>query len=108
MLIHKFGFDTKNFLLLDEIEKSSKAKLRPALSECLIELNQLTVKWPAAGEKEDNTLTDISFNVRPGQVFAIVGQVGCGKVMYAFGNCSFVLCRTFFNLLLINIYRVHY
>jgi ABC-type bacteriocin/lantibiotic exporter with double-glycine peptidase domain len=43
-------------------------------------LNQLTVKWPAAGEKEDNTLTDISFNVRPGQVFAIVGQVGCGKV----------------------------
>ncbi|EFX68457.1 ATP-binding cassette, sub-family C, member 4 [Daphnia pulex] len=69
----------ENFLLLDEIEKSSKAKLRPALSECLIELNQLTVKWPAAGEKEDNTLTDISFNVRPGQVFAIVGQVGCGK-----------------------------
>jgi ABC-type bacteriocin/lantibiotic exporter with double-glycine peptidase domain len=77
---NSFGFDTKNFLLLDEIEKSSKAKLRPALSECLIELNQLTVKWPAAGEKEDNTLTDISFNVRPGQVFAIVGQVGCGKV----------------------------
>ena len=68
-------------MLLDEIEKNSKANPRPALSDCLIELNQLTVKWPAAGEKEDNTLTDISFNVRPGQVFAIVGQVGCGKVI---------------------------
>ncbi|XP_057378671.1 LOW QUALITY PROTEIN: ATP-binding cassette sub-family C member 4-like [Daphnia carinata] len=69
----------ENFLLLDEVEKNAEAKVRPAISECLIELNQLTVKWPAAGDKEDNTLTDISFNVRPGQVFAVVGQVGSGK-----------------------------
>nr|WEU39104.1 NIES ABC protein [Daphnia magna] len=69
----------ENFLLLDEIEKNSQAKVHPALSDCLVELNQLTVKWPAAGEKEDNTLTNISFTIRPGQVFAIVGQVGSGK-----------------------------
>ncbi len=69
--------------MLDEIERSVDAKVRPPLSECLIELNQLTVKWPAAGEKEDYTLTDISFNVRPGQVFAVVGQVGSGKVSWA-------------------------
>ncbi|KZS03178.1 ATP-binding cassette, sub-family C, member 4 [Daphnia magna] len=69
----------ENFLLLDEIEKNAQAKVHPALSDCLVELNQLTVKWPAAGEKEDNTLTNISFTIRPGQVFAIVGQVGSGK-----------------------------
>lgn len=72
----------QNFLLLDEIEKNAQAKVHPALSDCLVELNQLTVKWPAAGEKEDNTLTNISFTIRPGQVFAIVGQVGSGKVSH--------------------------
>jgi ABC-type glutathione transport system ATPase component len=68
--------------MLDEIERTADAKIRPPISECLIELNQLTVKWPAAGEKEDNTLTDISLNIRPGQIFAVVGQVGSGKVSY--------------------------
>lgn len=67
-------------MLLDEIEKKQEVKTRLPLSECLIELNQLTVKWPAAGEKEDDTLKDISINVRPGQVLAVVGQVGAGKV----------------------------
>ncbi|XP_057378654.1 ATP-binding cassette sub-family C member 4-like [Daphnia carinata] len=69
----------ENFLLLDEVEKNAEAKVRPAISDCLVDLNQLTAKWPAAGEKEHNTLTNISFTIRPGQVFAIVGPVGSGK-----------------------------
>lgn len=67
-------------MLLDEIEKSSTKQPRPPISECIVELNQLTVKWPAAGEKDDDTLTDISFTTRPGKVLAVVGQVGSGKV----------------------------
>lgn len=75
-----YTFGMQKFLLLDEIEKNPEAKIRPPISECLVELNQLTTKWPAAGEKEDDTLADISFNVRPGQVLAVIGQVGSGKV----------------------------
>ena len=65
--------------MLDEIDTTEEVK-RPSLSDCLIDVNQLTVKWPAAGETEDNTLTDLTFTVRPGQLLAIVGQVGAGKV----------------------------
>jgi len=53
----------------------------------LIDLKQVTVKWPAAAEKEDNTLTDVSLRVKPGKVLAVVGQVGSGKV-----TTSFLLC----------------
>lgn len=70
----------QKFLLLDEVGKLDSAE-RPPLSDCGIDLNQVTVKWPAAAESEENTLTDISFTVRPGQVLAVVGQVGAGKVM---------------------------
>ena len=65
--------------MLDEIDTEMDVK-RPNLSDCLIDVNQLTVKWPAAAETEDNTLTDLSFTVRPGQLLAVVGQVGAGKV----------------------------
>jgi len=65
--------------MLDEIDATEEVK-RPNLSDCLIDVNQLTVKWPAAGETEDNTLTDLTFTVRPGQLLAVVGQVGAGKV----------------------------
>ena len=53
---------------------------RPPLNECQVDLKQVTVKWPAATEGEGNTLTDISFTARAGQVLAVVGQVGSGKV----------------------------
>ena len=44
----------------------------------LIELDRVTAKWPSA--TEGNTLSNLSFTVRPGQVMAVVGQVGSGKV----------------------------
>lgn len=65
---------------MDEVKNEPELEVRQPLSECIVELNHATVKWPAAGEKEDHTLIDISFTVRPGQVLAIVGQVGAGKV----------------------------
>ena len=43
-------------------------------------MDKLNVKWPAAGDTEDNTLTDLTFTVRVGQLLAVVGHVGAGKV----------------------------
>lgn len=48
----------------------------------MIDLNEVVVKWPSADEAEDNTLTDVSFSVKSGQLLAVVGQVGSGKVLH--------------------------
>ena len=58
-------------------------EIRPKLEDCSIIFDRVTVKWPAAGEQEDNTLTDISFTVQPGQILAVVGHVGSGKVSFS-------------------------
>ena len=74
----------QNFLTLDEITDSGSCETkRPDLSDCLVEVDQLTVKWPSIEEEETegNTLTDFSLTVRPGQLLIVVGQVGAGKVL---------------------------
>ena len=75
----------QNFLTLDEITDSGSncETKRPDLSDCLVEVDQLTVKWPSIEEEETegNTLTNISLTVRPGQLLIVVGQVGAGKVL---------------------------
>jgi len=73
----------KDFLLLDE-KSTEEIISRPKLEDCKIDCQNVTVKWPAAAETEDNTLTDVSFSVSPGQVLAVVGQVGSGKVILVF------------------------
>ena len=81
------------FLLLDEISdeqdncnSDNKAvedlefdNPTSASVEYSIEVNDVTVKWPSAGENE--ALTDITFKVESGQLLAIVGRVGAGKVL---------------------------
>ncbi len=67
-------------MLLDE-KSTEEIISRPKLEDCKIDCQNVTVKWPAAAETEDNTLTDVSFSVSPGQVLAVVGQVGSGKVI---------------------------
>ena len=67
--------------MLDEITNSNCETKRPILSDCLLEVNQLTTKWPTVEEQnEGNTLTDVSLTARPGQLLIVVGQVGAGKV----------------------------
>lgn len=77
-------FVWKNFLLLSEKnEKETSEKQRGSSS---IECTKATVKWPSQNiaNKQDgaNTLTDISFTVKPGEITAIIGQVGSGKVFF--------------------------
>ena len=74
-----FSFFCQKFLLLDEMVQIESSE-RPPLNECQVDLKQVTVKWPAATEGEGNTLTDISFTAQAGQILAVVGQVGSGKV----------------------------
>lgn len=68
-------------MLLDEVSDSSVPYKRPQSDECGVDLTEVTVKWPIADEQEGNTLKNISFGVKPGQVLAIVGHVGSGKVI---------------------------
>jgi len=52
----------------------------PAPASCGVVLENVTVKWPASADEEENTLTDVSLRVGPGQTLAVVGHVGAGKV----------------------------
>jgi len=89
---------TQNLLLLDEMKNNefeSSDGERPHSSACNIECQKVTAKWPAQIaessllEDSDYTLRDISFDIGPAQVLAIVGQVGSGKVYrYTAGSRS--------------------
>jgi ABC-type transport system involved in cytochrome bd biosynthesis fused ATPase/permease subunit len=56
----------------------------PSENDCLIDLESISVKWP---ESDKNTLSNLTFNCGPGQLFAIVGHVGSGKVLYFYDKC---------------------
>jgi len=42
-------------------------------------LSELTARWNA--ESPEPTLTTVSVDVKPGSLTAVVGPVGCGKVL---------------------------
>lgn len=63
---------------MDELEKLDDVKKESA-RDCLIALECVVVKWP---ESDQNTLSDVTFNAGPGQLLAVIGQVGSGKVNY--------------------------
>lgn len=46
-----------------------------------IRVTSITAKWN--NDLPDNTLTDVSLDVNPGGLVAVVGPVGSGKVSYA-------------------------
>jgi len=57
-----------------------KKKTQTRRKNVVVSFDKVTAKWPSA--TEGNTLTNLSFNVQPGQVMAVVGQVGSGKVYF--------------------------
>uniref|UniRef100_A0A4X2MBL1 Multidrug resistance-associated protein 4 n=1 Tax=Vombatus ursinus TaxID=29139 RepID=A0A4X2MBL1_VOMUR len=65
----------KKFLILDEISHSS---IQPQKDEkALVHVQDFTSYWDKASEIP--TLQDLSFTVRPRELLAVVGPVGCGK-----------------------------
>lgn len=71
-------------LLSEKSLEETLEKQRPNLIDCRIKCKNATAKWPSAstdGQEDDgNTLKDVSFVVKPGQLMAIIGHVGSGKV----------------------------
>lgn len=82
-------------------ESSENSKLNKI--DCRIVCKKATVKWPSTisddkepKEDEGNTLTDISFTANPGQITAVIGQVGSGKVLLRIYLYKFVTKLHFF------------
>ncbi len=47
----------------------------------VIEFHNVGAKWPVISVGNDEkTLSDISFEILPGQFLSVIGKVGCGKV----------------------------
>lgn len=52
---------------------------RPASSEALLRVRDLTVDFGTKGKKPFRAVDGVSFDVRPGQTVGLVGESGCGK-----------------------------
>ncbi len=81
-------------MLLDEMVKQPSFRggnpgrlarlLQPQVSSkpTKIELTSASVKWPVVlSENEENTITNVTFKVRSGQLLTVVGPIGSGKVI---------------------------
>ncbi|XP_078483709.1 ATP-binding cassette sub-family C member 4 [Ciona intestinalis] len=70
----------QNFLMLDEIDDDLQGLPPKSSKDCIVELTSFTAWWT---EDEDSanrpTLEDITLNVKPGQLLAVIGPVGSGK-----------------------------
>ncbi|GFT55310.1 hypothetical protein NPIL_228742 [Nephila pilipes] len=69
----------QKFLLLEEQQETSHldvSNLRPKLSQCGIWMQKVVASWNKEG---DSTLRNVTLSVKPGELLAIVGPVGCGK-----------------------------
>ncbi|GFY48387.1 hypothetical protein TNIN_211863 [Trichonephila inaurata madagascariensis] len=69
----------QKFLLLEEQQETSHldvSNLRPKLSQCGIWMQKVVASWNKDGE---STLRNVTLTVKPGELLAVVGPVGCGK-----------------------------
>ena len=48
--------------------------------EYIISLEKFTARWPGSSEANGNNLDEITFKVPKGELVAIIGPVGSGKV----------------------------
>ena len=88
----------QDFLMLDEYtslkngERSSISQ--ESVNKCFITCNKTTVGWESSNnvstpKNEEITLENVTFTVKTGQVLAIIGPVGSGKVSVMYFFCTF-------------------
>lgn len=74
----------EEYLLLEEKDESNVGLIKkpmPTNSQTpSLDIDHMSASW---GDSEQNTLDDISISVKPGQLCAIIGPVGSGKVLIA-------------------------
>lgn len=58
------------------IKNNDKAVILPDDTKGIVKFNHVSFMYPDA---EENVLTDIDFEARPGETTAIIGSTGCGK-----------------------------
>ena len=66
--------------MLDEMSDVSLTNGGSEPDQCGVDFIGVSAKWQASEEKDDDTLKEVSFRVKPRQVLAVVGHVGSGKV----------------------------
>lgn len=71
----------EEYLLMEEKDESNVGLIRqPKPSDALtpsLHIDHISASW---SDSQPNTLDDISIIVKPGQLCAIIGPVGAGKV----------------------------
>uniref|UniRef100_A0A671RW06 Multidrug resistance-associated protein 4 n=1 Tax=Sinocyclocheilus anshuiensis TaxID=1608454 RepID=A0A671RW06_9TELE len=72
----------KKFLLLDELVKSHVPLTQEDKKEASVEIQDLICYWDKVSSIDAPTLQNVSFTVKPGQLLAVIGPVGAGKVSH--------------------------
>ena len=60
-----------------------RGKSHKIMSEFLLEVQDLVTSFPGSGSERARVVDGVSFNIRPGEVMALVGESGCGKSVSA-------------------------
>jgi len=80
---------TKTTMVASVVGVAEKAGGGDPTHAKVIRVTSITAKW--TNVLSENTLTDVSLDVRPGGLVAVIGHVGSGKVNF---ECSFKNCLT--------------
>ncbi len=76
----------EEYLLMEEKDESNIGLIRqPKIMDSrtpALDIDCMSASW---SDSQQNTLDDITISVKPGQLCAIIGPVGAGKVKISFG-----------------------